>query len=255
MNTFEKIARKLLLDKFEVYKAQRKFGSVNSVSDFFLYRNDNYRSCYILENPFALLKAEHIEIEATLIFFDKLGNKCFVRDLKFSSFDKAIDFSKFSNNLDDFGAFFIDIRKRKDKENFVPNFRGYAGYRKKNSEFYSYVHGNFGAVYRKNNKIKSFGKIAKSNFFYTPQIELKTNQEFFILNSYESPIELKFNLNKSSKLTELEKIVLPSFGTAKFSICTSNFVKGSLPNFEGASPVLRPLVFESYENTFDVFHT
>lgn len=249
------LAKNILLKDFTSYK---KFDVKNhffSVSDFFPYRNDNFKTSIVLENSNAIFFAKKSNFIVKLIFFDRDGKECLTKMIKFNDYDISIDLSHFKKELDEYGGFYVSALT---PSIFRPKYRGYIGLSLKKENFYSYVHGNFGHIFRSSpDQNKSLAKISKKYFYYTPQIALNSQQEFFILNPYEVDLNVNFykKINRNFELIENKSI--PAFGSHIFRYTPKIFRENyPLPVFHSKSPTLRAIVFEKCPNgSFDVFHS
>jgi len=246
------LAKNVLLKNFTSYKKIKSTDSFLSVSDFFPYRNDQFKTSFVLENSKAMFDAKECSIVAELVFFTSDGNECFRKSIKINKFDVSINLNDFRKDLDEFGGFFVTLKSPAD---FIPKFRGYTGFSEMKDKFYSYVHGNFGHLFRSNlSKNKSLAKISNKYFYYSPQVILNEKQEFFILNPYEEYLDIEFLKLSNTKLELIESKSVASFGSYIFRSFAQE--TDTLPIFRSKSPTLRAIIFEKCANgSFDIFHS
>jgi len=257
-NLLQYLAKNFFLKSFTSYRNVEISDKILSVSDFFPYRNDLFTTSYVLENTFAMYSSSPRNFVAEFIFFDRNGVLCFKKTIKFNSFDLSIDFSEFNGSLDKFGGFFINLKTINRKFTFIPKFRGYTGFSLPSENFISYVHGNFGALFKlPSNLCKSLVKISNKSFYYTPQVILNNHQEFFFLNPYQVDLSINFYQNFNGKLMIIDQKILKPFGAWIFKpkLKKSKDIF-SIPTFESKSPSLRAVIFEKCPNgSYDIFHS
>ena len=249
----EKIAKNYLFKNIRAINENIHI-DMNSCSDLFIYRNDNFETIYIQENTKSLYFANESKFEIIIYFFNKYGK--FISSIKqeLSSYDHTIYLNKLAIKLDDYGCFFISSIKKNIL--FKPHFRGYVGYKKRNSKQYNFAHGNFGALYVedfKKNIFRSFVNFSKNTkFFYTPQTMLNKYQYFYITNPIDKVIDVSFfQFNKKLFLLDTKKI--QPFQTIIFN--NKKISDGTVPVFSSNLPALRPIIFEENQYYFDCYHS
>jgi hypothetical protein len=257
-NIFQYLAKNIFLRSFSTYKNIKILDSISSISDFFPYRNDQFITSYVLENSLAMQSSKKCKFTGELIFFDRNGRVCYKKIIQFRGFDISINLSDFKGSLDEFGGFFVNLIENDLNSKFIPKFRGYTGFSLSLDKFNSYVHGNFGALYKtSSNNFKSLAKISNRFFYYTPQVILNTNQEFFILNPYQIDISVDFYQNLNGNLELFEEKSIPPLGACIFKSGKKRLNGDfALPTFRSKSPSLRAVIFEKCPNgSFDILHS
>jgi hypothetical protein len=251
------LAKNILLKNFTTYRNVEISDKILSVSDFFPYRNDLLTTNYVLENTFAMYSCSQSNFIVEFVFFDRNGVFCFKKTVKFNGFDISIDFSEFKNSLDSFGGFFVNLKASNKKFTFIPKFRGYTGFSLPFENFTSYVHGNFGALYKTpSNHFKSLVKISNKSFYYTPQVILNNRQEFFFLNPYEIDLRVNCYQNLNGQLKLIDQKIVKPFGAWIFKPKLKKSKDLFIPTFESKSPSLRAVIFEKCPNgSYDILHS
>lgn len=259
LTALKKLVRKQLLGPYEThFQIGTEAPVPSSVSDFFFYRNDEFGTIHVLENPAFVQNGGRATVHIQAIFHDRQGKVCHREDLRFDTRDYCLDTKKFADKLDIYGGFWFALKESSVKVSFIPQFRGYTGYAwlKADPNFHSYVHGNFGGLYDNQGVPSTLAKRSSKKFYYTPQIELGLGQEYFLLNPYAEQLKTELwatNAQGSKKLQELE---LAPFATGLFKLPADASMQGKCPTFVAHSPVNRPVAFEFYPNmTFDALHT
>lgn len=248
----------ILFRPHAIYRPIKNDENIVSVSNYFFYRNDDFKTLHILENPAFIHNCAETEVVIRLTFHDRYGKVCHHKDYRFSSREKLIDFSDFKASLDEYGGFWLSLIENKNSNlPFIHHFRGYTGYSRSSTDpkFYSYVHGNFGALFLKNEKTHSLTRRSTKNFYYTPQVEIGRQQDFFFVNPYEVAMETTMMINSANGSQKVGELKLPPFGAGVLSAPKGKW-PGTTATFACKSPVNRPIVFEYYDNqAFDVLHT
>ena len=236
-----------------------KRNNISSISDFFYYDVENFNTSFSLDNNLSILAAKKFFIDVDLFIFDKVGNLCLRKNFIFNDFYKDITFDQFSNDIDQYGGFFFNLKS--DHQDIV-KFRGYSHYFCKENQTKSSVHGNFGALsYNKVTKsVISLATRSKKFFYYSPQTLIAENQKFIFLNHFNIEVEIDFcTLNRQGNLFTIDTLKIPPMGTSFFDtnkyIKKSTILKNSIPTFKSKSPHLRPLIFETYLSSFDIHHS
>lgn len=252
-NLLRNLAKNVILKDFTSYKNINEI--LPSVSDFLPYRTGDFNTSFILENVKAIYQSKKNKHDVELTFFDRNGKECLRKNFRFNSFDHSIEISKFKSKLDAFGGFYVSA---KSSMNFTAKYRGYTGFSISHEEFFSYVHGNFGHLYRSaSGHTRSLAKISKKLFCYSPQLTLNDRQDFFVLNPYEEKLNVTFYAKVNGELKFIDKKLIPAFGSYIFRNNLRN-ISGhlGLPVFESNSPSLRAIVFEKCPNgSFDILHS
>ena len=247
---------------FKTYFLKEKI----SVSDFFVFRLDDYETIFLAENTLSLVLAEKIKCKHSLHFYSEEGNLINTHSIETEDFFTEIKFSKLMTNGFEVGLFIHQIdydQNIKHQYNDIFdsvsfNHRGYSGYRKLGKTAYSFVHGNFGSIYIDNNgKLETFARQRK-NFSYTPQMEIipNTTYELFFVNPTKRNLQISLLLSgKNLKIEFFRKIDIKPFGYKCINL-KSNDLEGA-SNFSWVTklPVGRALIFEHFQKGFDVFHS
>ena len=137
-----------------------------NVSDYFLFRCDDFETLFIAENNLALVLAKPILCKHKFYFYNKQGDQCGFYETTNENFHFNLKINKEIVGDELIGSFIHQTEYLDSNINIllssIPNFpyfqhRGYTGYRKKDTDdnLFSFMHGNFGAMYIKENKLKS----------------------------------------------------------------------------------------------------
>jgi hypothetical protein len=235
----------------------------NDISDLFAFRIDLYEAVFVAENNLALLTTKNIPCKHILHFFDKDGCISNVHKIESEDFHCHIDLTKDVTGGVEIGSFTHHVEyddnfltKFKDElEDLSFQHRGYVGFRRYKKDF-SFVHGNFGAMYIENGNIKSLAR-QRSKYLYTPQFIIKSNYNYDLIfsNPTSKNISIKFILNKPNSTETIKKVVLNPFATCLYTISSRSL--DSLYNISWSTnlPIGRCTVFEYDDNRFDVFHS
>ena len=251
---FNQIAKSLIFHKYRALSDKINLQNVSSCSDLFFYRNDNFSTTYIQENTKSLYSSNISSFSITIVFFNKDGKELFRVKHKLHSFDFTINFDMYSKKLDKYGSFLIFTS---EKLNFIPHFRGYVGYKRKLDEHYSFVHGNFGALYVSEDggfqSVLNF--INNKTFNYSPQLEFKQTQTYIISNPFLFDINVTFSLYANNNLNLIETKTIQPFATT-FFVSQDKLLNGDVTAvFSSHIPALRPIIFDEYKSHFDVLHS
>lgn len=253
-NFFNLIAKNIIFKNYRALSDKINLQDVTSCSDLFFYRNDNYSTTYIQENTKSLYSASISFFLINIVFFNKDGKELFRVMHELNSYDFTINFDKYSNKLDKYGTFLIFSS---EKLNFIPQFRGYVGYKRKFDEQYSFVHGNFGALYANENDNFQCGLnfISGKIFNYSPQLEFKQTHTYIISNPFLFDINVTFSLFANNDLNRIQTKTIKPFATSFFVSKDKLFNVDAIPVFSSNIPALRPIIFDEYKDHFDVLHS
>jgi hypothetical protein len=235
------------------------------ISDFFIFRLDDFETIFIAENNLALLTGEMVACKHMFHFFNALGDLCGNFDIKSNDFYFNLTINKDITGNEVIGGFTHHVEYSEQvlcqygslMKDISFQHRGYTGYKKKNDKGYSYVHGNFGGIYFDiNGKIKSLAK-TRGKHIYTPQFIVKLNfdYEFVINNPTKNKAYIRFLLTTTDSVKEISFNSIAPFSTQKFTfnqLCTSYECNIS---WETNFPLGRCVVFEYGKGNFDVFHS
>ena len=240
-----------------------------NVSDFFLFRCDNYETIFVAENNLALVLAEPIVCHHKFYFFNKFGNRCGFFEVSDDSFHYNLNINKKIVGGEELGSFIhqtgylnSDLKKliSLQSKSIIFQHRGYTGFRRSADEspIFSFVHGNFGAMYIDNkNKVHSLSTQRKKHF-YTPQIIIKpgNSYDFFFNNPGVNKLSIKIILfNKANKLFMDESVVINSLSSYRFNLSDSYREEDLNISWETHLPIGRAIVFEYQGSSFDVYHS
>jgi hypothetical protein len=218
--------------------------SYSSVSDSFLWRTDNGFSTKFRFTDILKLFYKHPKTKVELIFFDKKGKEIKsieIEDLNISN--EIIINSGFFNGIKDYGTFNIFHNQDENNENTTILNRCYLGY-SKDEKFYSFVHGN--ALTSSKSKEKIIRKFYPTSFF--------TNINYNVQNmmSEFKKTEVIVN-NPSEEMIQIyisnEKINLMPNETKIFDLTKDKVVK-----IVSNCHILRPIIFNYSNDSFDVYH-
>ena len=221
-----------------------------SVSDAFLWRTDNGYKTKIKYSDILRLFYKIRDSWVEIHFYSKNNDLIKIKKIENLNFSNEFEInSKFLNNLEDYGSFYIYHFSNKsnllNNKDIISN-RCYLGYSLKNS-LYSYVHGNihakFTSIYSKE---KILTDIVKTSFF--------TNYTYTIQKYFDG-----FDKNELLFSNPTSKII-------KFSIENKNYelkpnysllveIKNSIISINSNCLFFRPTIF-SYKNKYlDVHHS
>lgn len=235
------------------------------ISDFFVFRLDDFETIFVAENNLALLCSEPVECLHSFNFFDETGKKCSKFEIKKNDFHYCLKINSEITNGLLFGSFTHHVFYSSDVLNKYSDLltdisfqhRGYSGYRQNPNNGFSFVHGNFGGIYFDNkNLIKSIAKSRKKHI-YTSQFSIKPgySYDFYYSNPLSRKTRIKFFLEENTSFRLLEQNYLKSHATVKFSLDNLDITKEANISWETSLPVGRCLVFEYNKSFFDVFHS
>lgn len=242
-----------------------------SVSDCFLFRGKEYETIFIAENNLMTLLLEPIECLHTLLFFNESG---IIKKITKSSNERSVAFELSKerdnetgplnvsiNDLD--GCNFIhqisyspeDIAKAKEfiKSGATLQTRGYTGYRKVGQKLYTYVHGNFGGLFFKDNKIES-SSLQRVFHSYTPQFRFEPNFEYEFFFQNPTPKKLDFKIINRTNSSVIFNDSIPALG---FTVKKMTVNEPSTFSWKSKLPIGRALIFERNLTSghLDVFHS
>ena len=133
------------------------------VSDLFSFRIDTYEMEFVAENNLALLASEKVNCKHILHFFDQEGNASNIHIIQSNELHCRISITPEVTGGAKIGSFLHSVEYDDSTSDLYRSImkgvsfqhRGYLGF-KKDSESFSYVHGNFGGLYiDKNQSVKS----------------------------------------------------------------------------------------------------
>ncbi len=243
-----------------------KFGKLDvDVSDFFVFRLEEYETIFIAENNLALLVGQPLECKHTFHFFDGSGNPCGIFEThsqhfhyKFSISDEitgGVKLGSFTHHV----QYADEIISQYDELLTDISFqhRGYTGFRKTLEGGFSYVHGNFGAMYV--NRFQNTRSLARlrGKHTYMPQFIIKPNYSYDLIFSNPTSRNtcIKFLLTDGNSTKVLKEECLDPHAIYKFTLNESNILNDCNISWETSLPVGRCVVFEYNERYFDVFHS
>jgi len=235
------------------------------MSDFFAFRLDEYETVFIAENNLSLLLGRHVECTHEFNFFDASGVSCGVYRVISDEFHHRLNINIKMTNGAKIGGFVHHVSyskkildQNKDLLSDVSfQHRGYTGFRKTKEFGYSYVHGNFGAMYfNKRRQIKSLAKL-RAKHVYTPQFTIKKDYKYDLIfsNPFSKKTCIKFILTEGNSKKILEEVCINSGATYKLTLREANINGDCNISWETSLPVGRCVVFEYNEKYFDVFHS
>jgi hypothetical protein len=221
-----------------------------SISDCFLWRTDkNYQTKFKyadLLNLFYKIENSWVEFH----FYSKNNKLIKIRKIEnLDLFNELVIDSKFFNNLEDYGVFYIyhfSMNSKIVEEDNVLVNRCYLGY-SQNNNLFSFVHGN---VYAKYTSILSNKKIEHNMM----KMSFLMNENYTIQKYFDGfdQTELMF-INPSSKTLKF-KIEGKKY-MLKAGCCRIIEIKQPVINILSNCRLLRPTVF-SYKNGYlDVHHS
>ena len=246
---------------------QPKVDQLN-LSDFFLFRCDNFDTVFIAENSLATLTSNPVECKHVFYFFNISGSNCGRFEVSSDSFHYQLKIDSEMTGGETIGGFihqteysreFLEKTPIIDSKKLIFQHRGYTGFRRKesSSSCFSFMHGNFGGMYINKGKLLSMSR-QHSEHYYTPQITIKTDKfyELFFLNPTSKKLKILIILvDKYNKSRTIENSKIDPYGSYKFELNT--FSKSEIENISWKTnlPVGRAIVFENNGVLFDVFHT
>ena len=243
------------------------FNGIN-FSDAFLFRMDTFETQFMAENSLALLVASKVPCTHTFIFLTTTGKVINRHQIVSEEFHYQLKITESIVGGEKIGSFIHqtaykddDIKRyKKILGNHIFMHRGYTGYRKLTTfseGIYSYLHGNFGALYvDQGNRISSLAR-KEREYIYTPQIAIVPSKcyELFFLNPTDRPIQIIVRLirNDGSSYKDGDGVAEP-FGIFKYSLDQDH------PNvknicWESDLALCRAIIFEDNGKQYDVFHT
>jgi len=239
-----------------------------NVSDFFLFRCDNFESIFIAENNLAIIIAEPIECKHLFYFFNVAGTKCGIFEVNSSLFHYQLSINSQMTGCENIGSFihqtiYSDEYLKKEpaivSKKLIFQHRGYAGYRKRNDNFgnYSFAHGNFGAMYYYKEKLLSLS-IQRSEHYYTPQIIIKNGKfyEIYFNNPTRKLLKISISLkDKSNESIDIKTIYINPLGSYMFEYSSTSTDQIYNISWKTNLPIGRAVVFENDGVLFDIFHS
>jgi len=233
------------------------------ISDFFVFSLGEYETVFVAENNLALLLGEHVSCTHKFHFFDASGVLCGVYEVENEEFHYRLKIEEGMVGGVNLGGFthhvsYSDtILSQYNNKMLGISFqhRGYTGYRKTGLDEFSYVHGNFGAMYlSKYHGIRSLAR-SRSKHTYTPQFVVKPGFEYdlFFINPTNKKMLVNFVLIKNGSTKTLSQAYLNPRATCKVQI--DNIDSESNVAWETSLPIGRCVVFERRGDHFDVFHS
>lgn len=230
-----------------------------SVSDCFLYRGRDYETIFVGENNIMTLLLEPIECHHELIFFNEQG---ILKTIKRTSMSRSVTFD-LSNSIDcEYCNFIHQIRYSKTDKDKVERFlqsgatlqtRGYTGYRKLGNIVYTYVHGNFGGLHFKNQKVNTYS-LQRVLHSYTPQYQFEPGYDYEVFFQNPTDRDLLFEVINQTNNKTINREVIQSLG---FSKTDFNVSEPTTLTWKSKLPIGRALIFENNPNSnhIDVFHS
>lgn len=247
---------------------QPSFNGLN-ISDFFLFRCDDYETIFVAENSLALLHAESLPCRHKFYFFNSFGISCGFFEVEDNDFHFNLKITKDIVSNEKIGSFIhqttysnsiLNEFKLDNLDPIIFHHRGYTGYRKLNDEslIFSYVHGNFGGMFvNDKNLVKSLSRQSKTHS-YTPQIIINpaSSYDFFLNNPTDRNLFIKIVLiDNKNKIVNEEKLTINPFGSFCFNLDKSSIKQDLNISWETNLPIGRAIIFEYNEFSFDVFHS
>jgi len=268
-NNFKKLLRHLYFFNNSVPYSyfQPSFDQFN-LSDFFLFRCDNFDTIFIADNNLALLSAKPIECRHIFYFYSVSGSRCGRFEVTTDLFHYHLKINSQMTGGELIGGFihqtiYSDDSLKKEtefsSEKLLFQHRGYTGYRRKggDSYCYSFLHGNFGAMYIKNGKLLSLSR-QRALHSYSPQIQIKINKfyEFYFTNPTSKDLKLDITLtDQYNKSHNVLSVKINPMGSYKFNLASTS--KDLIRNISWTTrlPIGRAIVFENDGIMFDVYHS
>ena len=246
---------------------QPNFDQFN-LSDFFLFRCDDFETVFIAENNLAILTTNPVECKHVFYFFGISGSNCGRFEVNSDSFHYQLKIDSEMTNGETIGGFihqteysseFLEKIPSIDSKQLIFQHRGYTGFRRKesSSSCFSFLHGNFGGMYIRKGKLLSISR-QRSEHYYTPQIIIKIDKfyELFFLNPTSKMLIISIILvDKYNQSRTIGNSKVSPFGSYKFELNT--FSESQIQNISWKTnlPVGRAIVFENNGVLFDVFHS
>ncbi len=244
-----------------------RFNQLN-ISDYFLFRCDNFESIFIAENSLAIFSAEPIECKHLFYFFNVSGNKCGKFEIVSALFHYQLNIKTHMTGGEKIGSFIHQtiysndlLNKESDlKSNkLIFQHRGYTGYRSLNSKHdnYSFLHGNFGSMYFHKGKLLSLST-QRAEHSYTPQIIIKAGKfyELYFNNPTNKILKISITLIlKSNKLSSIKTLYINPMGSYMFEYSSNSESEIGNISWKTNLPVGRAIVFENDGVLFDIFHS
>ena len=258
------LRRKLYLSSAFVKRPE----SQNAViSDLFVWRSDKFWSTYFeLLDVYGLITCDldnSVKRDSHFKFFNRDGELLFEKVISGNNFARnTIQIRNLLDNsgvdkqtLGDYGTFsvFHSIDKLIDFESSLTD-RGYCGYEHVGTNFKGYVHGNFDAISKSENKLEllmGYGKLRQS---YNLQHILTgpSTYEIALVNPTDKQQDVKIRItNMESEI--FEKYSIPSRG---LQIIKVKVLDNQTSRVKIISKMFmaRPTVFRYTSNSMDVFH-
>ena len=239
-----------------------------NVSDFFLFRCDNFDTVFIAENNLAIFTSDPVECKHVFYFFSISGSNCGRFEVNSDSFHYQLKIDSEMTGGETIGGFihqtaypneFLEKIPVIDSKQLIFQHRGYTGFRRKesSSSCFSFLHGNFGGMYIRKGKLHSMSR-QRSEHCYTPQIIIKNDKfyELFFLNPTSKMLIISIILvDKYNKSRTIGNSKISPFGSYKFELST--FSESEIENISWKTnlPIGRAIVFENNGVLFDVFHS
>lgn len=248
---------------FSIYHS--KFGRFKSdVSDFFAFRLDDYETVFVAENNLALLLSEPVECEHIFHFFNTDGEACGLHRVNSNKFHYSLNIDTGMTNGVEIGGFVHHVRYSSSLttkhaillSDISFQHRGYTGFRKNSASNFSFSHGNFGAVYLDNGKVKSLARL-RGKHVYTPQFTIKPEYSYDLIfsNPTDKQTCISFLLQNEDSIKVIDDRCIHSHATHMLTIQKGDVLQESNIAWETDLPVGRCTVFEYNEEYFDVFHS
>lgn len=239
-----------------------------NVSDYFLFRCDEYETVFIAENNLAITLAEPIKCTHVFTFYDSGGVMFRRYEVVDSDYHYSLNIDHEIAGVHSMGGFIHQTYYEKEnieKLNCISekklNFqhRGYTGFRNKklNNVMYSFVHGNFGALYiNKNGEMESLARHTKEHS-YTPQCIINPNNsyEFYFLNPVNKDMKITVIIKDVHDNKIVSEDTIKAFSPYRFEINRGAVDAVSNITWTSKLPICRAIVFEKSEDGFDVFHS
>ena len=256
------------LNRSNAYKYfQPKVDQLN-LSDFFLFRCDDFETVFIAENNLAILTTSPVECKHVFYFFSIAGSNCGRFEANSDSFHYQLKIDSEMTGGETIGGFIHQTEYSRellektpiiDSKKLIFQHRGYNGFRRKesSSSCFSFLHGNFGGMYIDKGKLLSIAK-QRNKHYYTPQIIIKADKfyEVCLLNPTSKKLKISIiGFDKNGKSRTIENSKIDPYGAYKFELDTSS--KNEIENISWKTnlPVGRAIVFENNGVLFDVFHS
>jgi len=265
LNNISRLKQKIQFDPFSILESIPKF-SKKEISDIFIFRFDGFDTEFIAENSLALLTGSKILCDHLLLFFDEQGHFLKSERLPTDLYHKKISIKTLLDiEKVKLGSFVHFVRYSDEilkeyssilKETTFQH-RGYTGFKLNDSLAYSYVHGNYGGIYKKHqNNIFSVSRI-RQKFVYTPQVKLKPGfkYEFFFVSPNKKNIILDFYKVKNNKKDHIKTFKLKFLEICSLVLSFDDNSEVYNVSWESHLPVGRCIIFENNMHTNNVFHS